>query len=117
MTISKEMLDELLKGCERPEDLLGETGLMKELKIKLMERMPGAELTEHPGYEEGDVAPVSQSNRRNGSSRKVLKGENGVLPLSVPRDRDGSFEPELVRKARPALMAWMTRSSVFMPLA
>ena len=38
MTISKEMLDELLKGCERPEDLLGETGLMKELKIKLMER-------------------------------------------------------------------------------
>ncbi|MCF7725629.1 hypothetical protein GLP59_04985 [Sulfitobacter sp. M220] len=38
MTISKELLDELLKGCERPEDLLGDAGLMKELKIKLMER-------------------------------------------------------------------------------
>ena len=50
MTISKELLDELLKGVERPEDLLGEAGLMKELKIKLMERMLGAELTAHLGY-------------------------------------------------------------------
>ena len=100
MTISKEMLDELLKGCERPEDLLGDTGLMKELKIKLMERMLGAELAEHLGYEEGEAAPPSQSNRRNGSSKKVLKGEDGSLPLAVPRDRDGSFEPELVKKGQ-----------------
>lgn len=49
MTISKDLLDELLKGCERPEDLLGNDGLMKELKIKLMERMLGAELTAHLG--------------------------------------------------------------------
>jgi len=48
MTISKELLDELLKGCERPEDLLGNDGLMKALKMKLMERMLGAELTAHP---------------------------------------------------------------------
>jgi hypothetical protein len=41
MTISNELLDELLKGCERPEDLLGDAGLMRELKIKLMERMFG----------------------------------------------------------------------------
>jgi len=51
MTISKEILDELLKGVERPEDLLGDTGLMKELKIKPMERMLRAELTVHLGYE------------------------------------------------------------------
>ena len=68
MTISKELLDELLKGCERPEDLLGDTGLMKELKIKLMERMLGAELTAHLGYEDGKDAPPDQANRRNGSS-------------------------------------------------
>ena len=55
MTISKEILDELLKGVERPEDLLGDAGLMKELKIKLMERMLGAELTAHLGYEEGET--------------------------------------------------------------
>ncbi|MFV1877922.1 MAG: hypothetical protein ACMZ67_19860 [Nioella sp.] len=48
MTISKAILDELLQGVEGPEDLLGDTGLMKELKIKLMERMLGAELTEPP---------------------------------------------------------------------
>ena len=44
MTISKEILDELLKGCKRPEDLLGDVGLIKELRIRLMERMLGAEL-------------------------------------------------------------------------
>src|SRR6056297_2665429 len=100
MTISKELLDELLKGCERPEDLLGDAGLMKELKIRLMERMLGAELTVHLGYEEGKDAPVDQPNHRNGSSPKVLKGEDGALPISVPRDRDGSFEPELVKKGQ-----------------
>jgi putative transposase len=100
MTISKAVLDELLQGCERPEDLLGETGLMKELKIKLMERMLGAELTAHLGYEDGGAAPSGQANRRNGTSSKVLKGNDGALPISVPRDRDGSFEPELVKKGQ-----------------
>lgn len=57
MTISKELLDELLKGCERPEDLPGDAGLLKDLEIKLMERMLGAELTAHPGYEEGKDGP------------------------------------------------------------
>ena len=100
MTISKELLDELLKGCERPEDLLGDAGLMKELKIKLMERMLGAELTAHLGYEDGKDAPPDQANRRNGSSAKRLKGQDGELPIAVPRDRDGSFEPELVKKGQ-----------------
>lgn len=100
LTISKDLLDELLKDCARPEDLLGDAGLMKELKIKLMERMLGAELTAHLGYEEGQQAPTQQSNRRNGSSSKRLKGEDGEHPISVPRDRDGSFEPELVKKGQ-----------------
>ena len=100
MTISKELLDELLKGVERPEDLLGDAGLMKELKVRLMEQMRGAELTAHPGYEEGKEAPPGQANRRNGSSTKVLKGQDGELPVAVPRDRDSSFEPELVKKGQ-----------------
>src|SRR6056297_3804521 len=98
MTISEELLDELLKGCERPEDLIGDTGLMKELRIKLMERMLGAELTAHPGYEEGKDAPLGQSNRRNGTASKRLKGQDGEVPIAVPRDRNGSFEPELIKK-------------------
>ena len=47
MIISKELRDDLLKGCEQPEDPLGDAGLMKELKIKLMERLLSAELTAH----------------------------------------------------------------------
>jgi transposase-like protein len=100
MTISKELLDELLKGCERPEDLLGDSGLLKDLKIKLMERMLGGELTAHLGYEEGKDAPPNQPNRRNGTISKRLKGQGGEVPISVPRDRDGSFEPELVKKGQ-----------------
>ena len=92
MTISKELLDELLKGCERPEDLLGDAGLM--------ERMLGAELTAHPGYEDDKDAPAGQANRRNGTSSKRLKGQDGEVPIAVPRDRDGSFEPELVKKGQ-----------------
>lgn len=49
MTSSKELLDKLPKGCERPEDLLGDAGLKTELKIRLMERMLGAELAAHLG--------------------------------------------------------------------
>ncbi len=100
MTISKEILDELLKGVERPEDLLGDAGLMKELKIKLMERMSGAELTAHIGYEEGNDAASGQANRRNGTSTKVLKGQDGELPVALPRDRYSSCEPELVKKGQ-----------------
>ena len=86
MTISKELLDELLKGCERPEDLLGDAGLMKELKIKLMERMLGAELTAHLGYEEGKEAPPGQPNRRNGTAGKRLKGQDVVVENCLARE-------------------------------
>lgn len=73
---------------------------MKEFKIKLMERMLGAELAAHLGCDEGKDAPPGQLNRRNGSSGKVVKGRDGELPLAVPRDRDGSFEPELVKNGQ-----------------
>jgi len=86
MTISKELLDELLNGVERPEDLLGDKGLMKELKVRLMERMLGAELTEHLGYEPHGEPAGQQSNRRNGATRKVLKGNDGAVPIDIPRD-------------------------------
>jgi transposase-like protein len=111
MTISKELLDELLKGCARPEDLLGDAGLLKELRIKLMERMLGAELTAHLGYEDGKDAPPGQSNRRNGTASKRLKGQDGEVPISVPRDRDGSFEPELIKKGQTRIDGMDDKSS------
>ena len=62
MTISKELLDALLSGVENANDLLGDKGLMKELKVRLMERMLGAELTEHLSYEPQTEPANDQSN-------------------------------------------------------
>ncbi len=96
----QRILDELLSGVDRPEDLLGDKGLMKELKVRLMERMLGAELTEHLGYEPHGDPASQQINRRNGATRKMLKSNDGAVPIDIPRDRDGSFEPELIRKGQ-----------------
>ena len=98
--IDDAILDELLRGCERPEDLMADGGLMRDLRKALMQRMLGAELTEHLGYEHGEVAPPVQTNRRNGVSRKTVKSEDGAFELEVPRDREGSFEPRLIGKGQ-----------------
>ena len=84
MTISNELLDELLKGCKRPEDLLGDAGLMKELKVRLMERMLGAELTAHLGYEAGAEPPAEQANRRNGVATKRVKARTARCRFRCP---------------------------------
>ena len=98
--IDDAILDELLRGCERPEDLMAEGGLMRDLRKALMQRMLGAELTEHLGYEHGEVAPLVQTNRRNGVSRKTEKSQDGAIEHEVPRDREGSFEPRLIGKGQ-----------------
>jgi putative transposase len=98
--IDESVLDELLKGCERPEDLMADGGLMKELRKALMQRMLGAELTDHLGYEHGQEPPPVQTNRRNGVSRKTLRSEDGAFEIEVPRDREGSFEPRLIGKGQ-----------------
>ena len=98
MEIKDELLDELIKGYQKPEDLIGENGLLKELTKRLVERALRGELTHHLGYERNEDAAAKGSNRRNGSSRKTLKGDFGDLEISVPRDREGTFEPVMVAK-------------------
>lgn len=93
-----EVLDELLSGMSSPEELLGEAGLFKSLKKALMERVLGAELTHHLGYEKGDPAGQGSGNSRNGHSAKTVLGEDGEIALSIPRDRAGSFEPRIIPK-------------------
>lgn len=97
-TIKKEWLDELLKDCQKPEDLLGEQGLLKRLTKALLERVLETELTHHLGYEKHDRTGYGSGNSRNGSSEKTLKGKNGELSIEVPRDRNGTFEPQLIPK-------------------
>jgi len=98
--ISEAVLEELLKDYQSPEDLLGPDGLMKELKRRLIEKALGAELTDHLGYDKADPAGRGSGNNRNGASKKTVKSEDGAVELAVPRDRNGSFEPKLVKKGQ-----------------
>ncbi len=102
-TLRPELLDELLTDYEKPEDLLGEEGLFKELRKALLERALGAELSEHLGYEKGDPAGRGTGNSRNGHSDKTVLTEDGEVDLAVPRDRNGSFEPVIVPKGERRL--------------
>src|ERR1700747_3116214 len=99
-TISPELLDQLLANYEKPEDLTGDDGLFKQLKKALIERALGAELTEHLGYERGDPADRGKENSRNGTSAKTILTEDGEVGIAVPRDRAGSFEPQLIAKGQ-----------------
>lgn len=98
MAIKKELLDELLKECDNPEDLFGKDGLLKELTGRLVERVLEAEMTDHLGYEKSSPSGHGTGNNRNGHSKKTLKGDTGQVEVKVPRDRNGSFEPKLVPK-------------------
>ena len=98
MTIRKEIVDELLAGYSKPEDLIGPDGLLKQLTAALVERALNAELSEHLGYEKNSPAGRGSGNNRNGTSSKTLKTDKGELPIEVPRDRNGSFEPVLLKK-------------------
>jgi len=96
MTIRQELIDELLQECPNPQELLREGGLLKELTKALVERCLDAELETH--LEEAKCRDASKSDRRNGHSHKTLKGEFGEVVLEVPRDRNGDFEPQLLKK-------------------
>ena len=100
MPIDNKFIDNLLKDYKTPEEILGEDGLLKQLTRAVLERAMQAELTEHLGYERHDAAGDNSGNSRNGKSRKTLKGDFGNLPIDVPRDRDSSFEPQIVPKGQ-----------------
>jgi putative transposase len=100
MTIDNEVIDNLLKDYKKPEDIIGENGLLKQLTKALLERAMQAEMTEHLGYEKHDPAGNNSGNSRNGKSSKTLKGEFGRLPVEVPRDRNSTFEPKIVPKGQ-----------------
>jgi putative transposase len=96
--IPDELIDQLLAGYQGPEQITGPDGLLKQLTKRLVERAMSAELEDHLGYELGEAPPEEEPNRRNGSSSKTLLTDHGPVPIEVPRDREGSFEPQIVPK-------------------
>jgi putative transposase len=78
--------------------LVGPDGLLSSITKTVLQAALDAELTEHLGYEKGDRSAVGVSNERNGSSSKTVHTDVGPIRLDVPRDREGSFEPQIVPK-------------------
>lgn len=101
------LLDELLEGYDGdPKNVLGESGILKNLTKRLVERALEGEMTSHVGYPPHAPEGRGSGNSRNGRTRKTVRSEAGQFEIEVPRDRDGSFEPQLVEKRQRRLVGF-----------
>src|SRR3954447_1016174 len=98
--LSDQVIDELLDGARTEQEIVGPGGLLADLTRRLVERAMSAELTEHLGYARHHEPPGGAGNTRNGSTPKTLATEHGAVRIKTPRDRTGTFEPQLVRKGQ-----------------
>jgi len=98
--LAEEVIDELLAGARTEEEIVGPGGVLAQLTKRLVERAMSAELTEHLGYEPHQEPPGGTGNTRNGSTAKTLATEHGPVRIETPRDRKGSFEPQIIRKGQ-----------------
>ncbi len=103
MPITDKLIDQLLDGCDSPDDILGEAGLLKQLTKKVAERALNAEMEQHLGYAKHAPEGKKSGNSRNGKSTKTVRSIHGEIDLEIPRDRNGSFEPQLVKKGEKQL--------------
>jgi putative transposase len=102
--VDEQLADELLARAQaQGVELLGPDGLLSQVTKSVLERALGEELTEHLGYDKHDPVGRGSGNSRNGSTPKRLLTEVGPIDLAVPRDRAGSFEPQIVRKGQTRL--------------
>lgn len=96
--VPKELIASLLADYRKPEDLIGEHGLLKQLTKILVESALETEMAEHLGHGKNEPVENPAGNTRNGKRKKTRKGEFGELPIEIPRDRHGTFEPLLIPK-------------------
>lgn len=96
--IDPKIIDELIKNYKKPQDLLGEGGILKQLQKAILERVLEGEMTTELGYEKHDPKGNNSGNSRNGYSEKVIKCTEGEIPIQVPRDRNGEFSPQIIPK-------------------
>jgi len=98
MAIRTELIDELLKDYRKPEDILGESGLLRQLTKAVLDRCLQGEMTHHLGYAKHEPRGRNTGNSRNGSYDKTVIGEHGEMAVKIPRDREGAFEPQILPK-------------------
>ena len=92
------LLDALLKGCSNSKEILGKHGLLDQLTKRLVERALSAEMTGHLGYDPHSAEGRGSGNSRNGKGKKRVQSPSGEFEIEVPRDRNGTFDPQLVPK-------------------
>ena len=98
--IPEKFLDEMLKDYKNPEEIIGKNGVMKKLTKAVLERAMKGEMNSHLGYEKHAPEGRDKENSRNGFSEKKVQGDFGKMEISVPRDREGSFEPQILPKGQ-----------------
>ena len=103
MSMDPKLVDQLLGDYKKPDQIVGENGLLKQLTKALLERAMNAELNEHLGYGRHDPAGYNSGNSRNGTTKKKLKGDFGEMDLETPRDRNGTFRAKDGREASDAV--------------
>jgi transposase-like protein len=108
--VGPELADQLLARAEAGGvELLGPDGLLSQVTKAVLERALGEEMTAHLGYEKHDPAGRGSGNSRNGTTAKTLLTDVGAVELVVPRDRAGSFDPQIVRKGQTRLEGFNDR--------
>jgi len=110
MELNNKLIDELLKDYRKPEDMIGENGLLRQLTKALIERAMNAELTHQLGYEKHDPKGYGSGNSRNGTSSKTLKGDFGEIEIEVPRTGTVASSRRSCPNIKPGLWASTTRS-------
>jgi len=108
--IDEDLADQLLgKAQAEGVELLGPDGLLSQVTKAVLERALAEEMTGHLGYEKHDPAGRGSGNSRNGTTGKTLLTDVGAVDLAVPRDRNGTFEPQIVRKGQTRLEGFNDR--------
>ena len=102
MAITEEELERILSSIDfknlTPEQITGENGLLKLFTKKFIEKTMGSEMDQHLGYHKHHPAGRNSGNSRNGKSKKHILTDQGKVEIDVPRDRNGEFEPQIVKK-------------------
>src|SRR4249919_144375 len=108
--VDEDLADQLLgKAQSEGVELLGPDGLLSQVTKAVLERALAEEMTGHLGYDKHDPAGRGSGNNRNGSTGKTVLTDVGAVDLAVPRDRNGTFEPQIVRKGQTRLEGFNER--------
>ena len=96
--LDEKLIDQIASQCKTQADIFGENGIVQQLIKKTLQKALDVEMEEHLGYKKNQAAGKNSGNSRNGYSNKTIKGDYGEVDITTPRDRNGDFQPEIIKK-------------------